>query len=99
MHKKCFKVPFNCVGVSVRNGLFNWRIVKGRGRRGHTSAFGLRWACPESARDDYARVISDRKWPLKKRPVIAHIKARSKHSCLTINRNDKKKKKKKKKAN
>ena len=42
--------------------------------------FGRRWACPESARDDYARVISDRKWPLKKRPVIAHIKARSKHS-------------------
>ena len=44
--------------------------------------------CPESARDDYARVISDRKWPLKKTPVIAHIKARSKHSFLTINRND-----------
>ena len=42
----------------------------------------------ESARDDYALVISDRKWPLKKRPVIAHIKARSKHSFLTINRND-----------
>ena len=71
--------------------------MKGRGRRGHTSAFGRRWACPESARDDYARVISDRKWPLKKRPVIAHIKARSKHSFLTINRNDLKKKKKKKK--
>ena len=34
------------------------------------------------------RVISDRKWPLKKRPVIAHIKARSKHSFLTINHND-----------
>ena len=34
------------------------------------------------------RVISDQKWPLKKRPVIAHIKARSKHSFLTINRND-----------
>ena len=64
--------------------------MRGRGRRGHTSAFGRRWACPESARDDYARVISDRKWPLKKRPVIAHIKARSKHS---INRNDLKKKK------
>ena len=64
--------------------------MKGRGRRGHTSAFGRRWACPESARDDYARVISDRKWPLKKTPVIAHIKARSKHSFLTINRNDKK---------
>ena len=63
-----------------------------------SSAFGRRWACPESARDDYARVISDRKWPLKKRPVIAHIKARSKHSFLTINRNDLKKKKKKKKA-
>ena len=59
------------------------------------SAFGRRWACPESARDDYARVISDRKWPLKKTPVIAHIKARSKHSFLTINRNDLKKKKKK----
>ena len=65
--------------------------MKGRGRRGHTSAFGRRWACPESARDDYARVISNRKWPLKKTPVIAHIKARSKHSFLTINRNDKKK--------
>ena len=55
------------------------------------------FACPESARDDYARVISDRKWPLKKTPVIAHFKARSKHSFLTINRNDLKKKKKKKK--
>ena len=63
--------------------------MKGRGRRGHTSAFGRRWACLESARDDYARVISDRKWPLKKTPVIAHFKARSKHSFLTINRNDK----------
>ena len=63
-------------------------------RLGHTSAFGRRWACLESARDDYARVISDRKWPLKKTPVIAHFKARSKHSFLTINRNDKKKKKK-----
>ena len=65
--------------------------MKGRGRRDHTSAFGRRWACPESARGDYARVISDRKWPLKKTPVIAHIKARSKHSFLTINRNDLKK--------
>ena len=62
--------------------------MKGRGRRGHTSAFGRRWACPESARDDYARVISDQKWPLKKTPVIAHIKARSKYSFLTINCND-----------
>ena len=49
--------------------------VRGRGRRGHTSAFGRRWACPESARDDCARVISDRKWPLKKISVITHIKA------------------------
>ena len=65
--------------------------MKGRGRRGHTSAFGRRWACPESARDDYARVTSDWKWPLKKTPVIAHIKARSKHSFLAINRNNKKK--------
>ena len=54
---------------------------------------GAWWACLESARDDYARVISDRKWPLKKTPVIAHFKARSKHSFLTINRNDLKKKK------
>ena len=37
------------------------------------------------ARDDYANVIRDRKWALKKRPVIVHIKARSKHSSLTIN--------------
>ena len=65
------------------------------GLKGRTSAFGRRWACLESARDDYARVISDRKWPLKKTPVIAHFKARSKHSFLTINSNDKKKKKKK----
>ena len=65
--------------------------MKGRRRKGYTSAFGRRWACPESARDpdDYARLISDGKRPLKKRPVIAHIKARSKHSFLTINRNDK----------
>ena len=62
--------------------------MRGRGRRGHTSAFSRRWACPESARDDYARVSSHRKRPLKKTPVIAHIKARSKHSFLTINRND-----------
>ena len=54
------------------------------------SVFGQWWVCPESARDDYARVISDRKWPLKKISVIAHIKARSKHSFLTINRNEKK---------
>ena len=31
-------------------------------------------------RDDYASVISDRKWPLKKRPVIGHTKTTSKHS-------------------
>ena len=55
------------------------------------SAFGRRWACPERARDDYAHVISDWKWPLKKTPVIAHIKARSKHSFLTIKRNGLKK--------
>jgi hypothetical protein len=46
---------------------------------------------PDLVRDHNARVISDRKWPLKKRPVIAHIKARSKYSFLTINRNDIKK--------
>ena len=28
--------------------------------------------------------ISDRKWALKKRQIIAHIKARSKHSSLTL---------------
>ena len=50
--------------------------------------FGQSWVCPERARDDYVRVISDQKWPLKERLVIAHIKARSKHSFLIINRND-----------
>ena len=52
-------------GMSMR------RIVKGRGRGGHTSVCGQRWMCPGRARDHYARVISDQKWPLKKRPVIA----------------------------
>ena len=79
------------ISIKLR-GRQDWLIQlanrEGRGRRGHTSAFGRRWACPESARDDYALVISDRKWPLKKRPVIAHIKARSKHSFLTINHNN-----------
>jgi hypothetical protein len=32
---------------------------------------------PKLVRDHYVRVISDRKWSLKKIPVIAHIKARS----------------------
>ena len=35
------------------------------------------------ARDDYASVISHRKWAPQKRPVIAHIKARSKYSFET----------------
>ena len=52
------------------------------------SVFGQRWACPGRARDDYVPVISERKWPLKKTLVIAHIKARSKHSFFTINHND-----------
>ena len=54
------------------------------------SVFDRTWEWLELVRDHYARVISDRKWPLKnsKRPVIAHFKARSKYSFLTINRND-----------
>ncbi len=64
----------------------NLIIVTGRGQGSHTSAFGRKWEWLEPFRDHYARVISDRKWPLKKRPVIAHIKTRSKHSFLTINR-------------
>ena len=56
---------------------------EGACRRGHTSAFGRRWACLESARDDYARVISDRKWPLKKTPVIAHFKTVQDQSILS----------------
>ena len=66
--------------------------MRGCGRGGHASVCGQRWAWayPGRARDHYARVISDRKWPLKKRPVIAHIKARSKHSFLTINCNNEK---------
>ena len=55
---------------------------------GHMRVFGQSWVCPERARDDYVRVISDQKWTLKERLVIAHIKARSKHSFLIINRND-----------
>ena len=51
---------------------------EGHGRRGHTSVSGPRWAYPERARDNYACVISDWKWPLKKRQVVTHIKARSK---------------------
>ena len=38
---------------------------EGHGQRGHTSAFGRRWVCPERARDDYAHVndLPDpRKW-------------------------------------
>ena len=56
---------------------------KGVWRGGHMSVFGQRWAYPERARDNYARVISSRKWPLKKRTVSTHIKAKSKHSSLT----------------
>jgi hypothetical protein len=39
----------------------------------------------------HARVISDRKWPVKKRSVIAHIQARSIYSFFIINGNDYKK--------
>ena len=45
--------------------------------------FGRKWEWSGRARDHYASEISDRKWALKKRPVIAHIKARSKHSFKT----------------
>ena len=38
------------------------------------SICGQGWACPGRARDHYACVISDRKWPLKKRSVIATSK-------------------------
>ena len=41
-----------------------------------------------SGQNEAGMIIRDRKLPLKKRPVITHIKARSKHSFLTINRND-----------
>ena len=43
--------------------------------------FGWKWEWSGRAKDHYASVISDQKWLLKKlRPVIVHIKARSKHS-------------------
>ena len=42
------------------------------------------WVGSGSGQEDhYAGEISDRKWALKKRLVIAHIKARSKHSFKT----------------
>ena len=61
--------------------------------------FGRKWEWSGRARDDYASEISDLKWAVKKRPVIAHIKARSKHSFKTETAWHSKKKKKKKKAN
>ena len=36
--------------------------------------FGQKWKWSGRARDDYVSVISDRKWPPKKRPVIAQSK-------------------------
>ena len=68
--------------VRVEDWIIQLVNRKGVWRGGHTSVFGQRWACPERARDNYALVISSRKWPLKKM-VITHIKARSKHSSLT----------------
>ena len=56
---------------------------RGRGRGSHTCGFGRKWEWSGGARDDYASEISDRKWTPKKRPVIAHIKARSRHSFKT----------------
>ena len=41
------------------------------------------WKWSGGARDDYASVISHQKWAPQKRPVIVHIKARSKHSFET----------------
>jgi hypothetical protein len=52
--------------------------VRGHGRGGHTSSNLV------LVMDHDARLISDRKWPLKKRPVIAQ---RSKYSFFTINSN------------
>ena len=41
---------------------------------------GWKWKWSGGARDDYASVNSHWKWAPQKRPVVAHIKARSKHS-------------------
>ena len=41
---------------------------------------GGKWKWSGGAGDDYASVISHWKWAPQKRPVIAHIKARSKKS-------------------
>ena len=60
-----------CVNAGFIASDWAWRHGPVLGSRGLGLGRGDRWACPESARDDYARVISDRKWPLKKRPVIA----------------------------
>ena len=48
------------------------------------------YAQKEPCRDDYACVVNDQKWPLKKRQVITHIKARSKHSFLQLTTTTKK---------
>ena len=53
------------------------------------SVFGQRWACPERARDNYARVVSTEPevTPEEKNGNYTHIKVRSKHSSLTATKN------------
>ena len=73
-------ISFQCAWVDVQKWL---RFVEGRGRGSHTSVCGRRWVWSGKARDHYASEISDRKCRTGKDPVIAHMKARSKHSLLT----------------
>ena len=56
---------------------FDLRIMRGRGREGHTCVLVKRGCVQKEP--GIIIVISDQKWPLKKRPIIAHIKARSNH--------------------
>ena len=42
-----------------------------------------KWKWSGGARDHCVSIISHRKWAPQKRPVIAHIKAASKHSLET----------------
>ena len=81
-------------GWRVQNWLIKLANREGAGPKNHSHDFGWKWEWSGRARDDYVSVINDRKWPTKKRPVIAHIKASSKHSSLIINRMHLKKKKK-----
>ena len=61
-----------CVNVGFIASDWAWLHGPVLGHRRLGLGLGDRWACPESARDNYARVISNRTWPLKKTDNCPH---------------------------